>query len=394
MSPKKRTTIQRLRKDGHTEIADQVESWRGRNGNSGWDSWFKSTFPELAVEYDVAQGLTSNAGEGLPTTENENTLEEKETRLSVGNVSAYVDVEVKSIGDTLEFVSKRSAPNSQRLFDVYCFADYRGDSSDGSRGIAVALGIPNNPIIHIKDVNTRKSLSMFWQNLLVRLDETRARLIFGQDHQYSVPAGLLAELGISGPWRNAMAALFCGERFGSHATRGKAGEFAAEFNRVLRKEGKNDYFYSRTKSEIYGIPRLSLRENNSHKYRLVEESRKPRPFPFAQVGDTGSVGGQSIVGIPNILALLNSNEGQSVFAWPFDGADLSGSVRHVLIEVYPSAMRPSGIPQSDLNDAIACVEWCMRKDAVGQLRKHLSSEMIPGYENNEATVRVEGWYLA
>ena len=84
----------------------------------------------------------------------------------------------------------------------------------------MALGIPNPPIIHINDVSSRRSLSKFWRKLLCQLNQTVVKLIFGQDHQYSVPARLLTELRISGPWRTAMEAMFCGERFGKHAKHG------------------------------------------------------------------------------------------------------------------------------------------------------------------------------
>ena len=133
------------------------------------------------------------------------------------------------------------------------------------------------------------------------------------------------------------------------------------------------------------------RPNNPHEYRVTERLCERNPFPFARVGDNGSVGGQTIVGIPHILALLESNEGRSVFAWPFDGVDLPADVRHVLAEVYPTAMRSPGVPQSDLNDAIACVDWCMKKDAEGSLRQALSLNAFRDFEVE--TIKREGWYL-
>jgi len=394
MSTKKTKTINRLQKDGHTEIAARVESWRSTKGNNwGWDSWFASQFPKLAIKYDVAQGHKSGTGPIVSKTKHTNKGEATEAPVNHRNASAYDNHENKSTDDALDFIANQASRNTQRQFDVYCFADYRGDRNDGTGGIAVALGIPDHPIIHIEDVCSRRDLSEFWLKLLSQLKHTEAKLIFGQDHQYGVPAGLLNELGIRGSWRKAMEAVFCEKRFGNHAERGEAGRFAAAFNRVLVEEGKTKYFYSHTKSEIYGIPQISPRRDDPDAYRLVERLGNRRPFPFARVGDNGSVGGQSIVGIPKIMALLESEEGQSVFAWPFDGPDLSDSKQHVLVEVYPSLIRPDSVPQSDVNDAIACVEWCMEKDAEGQLRNHFSSEAIPDYETKEEIVNLEGWYL-
>lgn len=392
MKNKETETIRRLREDGLDDIAiaSELESWRNDSDNNWeWDSWFASNFPRLAAKYDVGQHGNSIEPKKRPTVTKKPTKRDNKDTPSVtsGNVVEKTTIE------TLEFVKTSAGFDRDRQFDVYCFADYRGDKKDTSGGIALVLGIPENPIIHVCDVVSRGSLAKFWLNLLRTLNQTDARLIFGQDHQYGVPKGLLDELNLSGPWRDVMKAIFCGQRFGDHAKNGNAGSFAAEFNRVLVDSGKEEYFYSSTKSEYYGIPKTTPRPSNPHEYRITEKQCGQNPFPFARIGDNGSVGGQTIVGIPNILDLLDSEVGHSVFVWPFDGADLSEDCRNVLVEVYPTSMRSKDIPQSDLNDAIACVEWCMRKDSNGSLGELLSSKAFQDLGVDLSTVTLEGWYL-
>ena len=64
-------------------------------------------------------------------------------------------------------------------------------------------------------------------------------------------------------------------------------------------------------------------------YRLCE--RYPslfgtgNPKPFNRVGDNGSVGGQTLVGLIKILELIEvcDQEGIPVKCWPFDGMDIA-----------------------------------------------------------------------
>jgi hypothetical protein len=58
---KKGATIERLKGDGHPQIADRLRDWRNSKGTHfGWDSWFVSEYGEdFAKTYDIHTILVS-----------------------------------------------------------------------------------------------------------------------------------------------------------------------------------------------------------------------------------------------------------------------------------------------------------------------------------------------
>ena len=105
-------------------------------------------------------------------------------------------------------------------------------------------------------------------------------------------------------------------------------------------------------------------------------------MPFNRVGDPGSVGGQSLWGMGMLRRLLDicDRDGIALRCWPFDG--LSVGTReydnaHVLVEAYPSPLRPPTIPQSDASDALYIVQALQRQDIRGRLLE-LMDNGVPG----------------
>ncbi|MEO2013181.1 MAG: hypothetical protein ABGZ53_02305 [Fuerstiella sp.] len=399
---KKQATISQLEEDGNKELAERVRNWRNDIGqNGGWDSWFKSNYPDDAKRYGVAQ--RSIEGDVTSSVKRRGNSESRSSRATSTGDSRPNIAEVKC-DEVLEIASGLER-QTERLFDLYCFADYRGDKNDSGKGVEVVLGLPNrNELCHISEISGRASLHMFWHDLLVALGQGQARLLFGQDHQYGVPVGLINELIDNGfvaqeecaTWRKAMKTLFLSGKFGSNATEkfGFAGGFAFDFNEEIRKKGGQDYFYSATNGRRYGIP-TSRPPGRDSLFRVTENECLNQPKEFARVGDPGAVGGQSIVGIPYLLKLLEEWD-SGVHVWPQDGLELPEPHSHVLVEVYPSALRPQDVPQSDLNDAVACVEWCMAEDSEKRLRNHLSANALPRDRNTpegKKLIQLEGWYL-
>ena len=83
-------------------------------------------------------------------------------------------------------------------------------------------------------------------------------------------------------------------------------------------------------------------------------------MPFNRLGDNGTVGGQSLVGLVALNSLLSRcrSEGIAITVWPFDGLsvlDRAYSNAHVMIEPYPTAVREEHVSQTDESDALASV---------------------------------------
>lgn len=119
-------------------------------------------------------------------------------------------------------------------------------------------------------------------------------------------------------------------------------------------------------------------------------------MPFNRLGDPGSVGGQSLLGMGKLRDLMLACEqtGVKLRFWPFDGLDILGpeyTHAHVCVEPYPSALRPAGVPQSDENDALHSAHAVQFADAGGRLWELLDLRALA--DPDKKTAAFEGWIL-
>lgn len=276
-----------------------------------------------------------------------------------------------------------------RHFDGYAFADYRGDKGDRGGGVVLAVAVGAGPVRLLRGVSSRKSLSAALLNILKIANESDRRVLFGQDHQYGIPLALGRELGLPTDWRAAMRELFATGPFSRGAQASVAGRFASEVNAWLLDRGDQPYFWSATNGPRYGIPNTSPRPTTHPTVKRLTETKKG--FPLCRIGDPGTVGGQSIVGIPRLLDLLQDceREGIAVALWPFDGLRLNELDGHVAIEPYPSHVREKGLVQTDENDAVASTAWAQHHDENGTLEGQLDLGALTPRDRDR--VRFEGW---
>lgn len=274
------------------------------------------------------------------------------------------------------------------LFDVYAFADYRGGQVDGP-GVVLCVALGEGPVRKVAGVRNRATLDAAWRRLLRDATDAGARVCFGQDHQYGLPLALAGELGLpSDDWRRGLAAFFGGAR-GEAARAGRAGACARLVNDDLDARGRAPYFWSATKP-AYGLPGTSPRGSDPALYRLTERGCA---CALSRVGDNGSVGGQTLVGLPRVLVLLEwaSRDAVPVAVWPFDGLRLEAYAlrQHVALEAYPTLVRPAGVKQSDLADALAVVCWLQQRDRAGALAAELDLGALSPADRRR--VAFEGW---
>jgi hypothetical protein len=229
-------------------------------------------------------------------------------------------------------------------------------------------------------------------------EERGERLCIGYDHQYGIPLAFAEEIGVGRhSWRQALEALLTGTYGGPPL--GHAKMFARELNEWLRARGNKSYFFSATKSKQYGLPATNPRAAKDPSiYRLTEQCQskfgRGRPKPFNRVGDNGSVGGQTLVGLGKLHELMVACEqlGIPLRCWPMDGLDIGGpkyTGSHVMVEPYPSASRAADVPQSDGADALAGTKLVWEADREGRLRELLDLRELP--EIQHRTVMFEGW---
>jgi hypothetical protein len=292
------------------------------------------------------------------------------------------------------------------LFDGYEFADFSGakDKAVQRRAIRMAVARGGAEPQDVGRSLTRESLQQETVERLEAATRNGVRLAFGRDHQYSIPVALGAEIGMAGKgWRDALDALVRGTYGGPPLTH--ASEFARAFNEWSVSRGRRAYFFSCTKGREYGITTTDPRPSafgavEPSTYRLTELNqglkRGSIPKPLNRLGDNGTVGGQTLVGLVLLHELLAvcGQAGVALAVWPFDGIDVLSAPyegRHVMFEPYPSAVRAEGVEQTDWNDAVASVLCVQRADRAGKLPQLLDLGPLPTPDRRR--VLFEGWIV-
>lgn len=290
------------------------------------------------------------------------------------------------------------------FFDEYFFADYSGAFAESAQRKSIRLAAGSRELAPsvVRRGLTRDDLVGEFASRLRDATRRGTRVCFGQDHQYSIPFGLANDLGMSGfKWREVLDALATGS-YGVNAPRlGHPKTFARLFNNWLTARGLKPYFYSATKAQLYGVPSHNPRDGDLSCYRLTErcqsESGTGKPKPFNRLGDNGTVGGQSLVGMLAIRSLLQTcaQEKIKIAVWPFDSLSIADDVyadAHIMIEPYPSAVRPGHIAQTDESDALASAIHLRDVDREGELGRLLDLSSIRFREG--AVVQIEGWIIS
>lgn len=288
---------------------------------------------------------------------------------------------------------RREARDGAR-FDVYLFADYSGARVVGD-AIVPAIAVGEGAPTVIEGPFTRPGLVELFVNLLTVAHRLGLRVLFGVDHQYGLPLDFGVELELpTHSWREALRAL---NRELQRS--GDGGELTqAEAARRLNERLREPYFWSATNAVSFRLPGRDPRRGHDTTRRLTERRRElGGPKPLNRIGDPGSVGGQTLLGLPRLLELLDSCEARAVpvAAWPFDDLELTSPAyegRHVLVELYPSAVRAEGVPQSDVNDALAAVEYLQRVDTAGRLAGLMDLSQCSTADRER--IQFEGWILA
>ena len=296
----------------------------------------------------------------------------------------------------------RSA-TTKPLFDCYLFADFSGGSEDHSTQASIKLykaegkAEPKklSPIDGSKNYS-RKSLVETINAELSKATKASRRVIFGCDHQYSWPLLLWEKAGLNdAKWREGILTLWQGDESRKLPKLDIPSRYCKLFNEYCNEE----IFWSplKERAKRYGIESNRPNIDATKIYRLTEQvsplQGRSNPKPANAVGGMGEgiVGGQTICGMKLIAQMLHND---SIGWWPFEGLDIMDSAfdgKHVGVEIYPSALRPESVPQTDDNDAF---HSCLYVQHADQLENNLVdlldlSEQI----KHENQLLKEGWIV-
>lgn len=134
-------------------------------------------------------------------------------------------------------------------------------------------------------------------------------------------------------------------------------------------------------------------------YRRICEAWVPRAQPVWKLFTTGSVGSQSLMGIPVQLALLQAKElAGAITVWPFETGLVpprTGQCPLVLAEVYPSLFpcRVKGGEVKDAAQVAATARALARRDQAGQLAQDFTGPTRLTPTERQQIEQQEGWIL-
>lgn len=163
--------------------------------------------------------------------------------------------------------------------------------------------------------------------LIRTIEGARGRVLLGFDFSFSYPRWVLDALGVD--WRGLWSLLT--EEIVDMPEWNNRFDVAAELNR--RATGEPAPFWGTPRASALLPARKPLLPAGCLELRACEAALRPRPKSGFQLWGAGSVGSQTLLGIP-VLERLRRRFGVELCVWPFEAPER----RIVLAEVYPSCL--------------------------------------------------------
>jgi hypothetical protein len=286
-----------------------------------------------------------------------------------------------------------------RLFDSYLMVDWSGASVPrlGRDSIWSCL-IAGRRRPRIENHPTRQAASDAVRAIMTDAARTGSRLLAGFDFSFGYPAGLAARLGLKGPPWRAVWELLAREIVDGPDNANNRFAVAARLNDRMGGEA----------FPFWGCPErqasrtLAMRGRRPHgpddiaERRLAERMLK-QVQPSWKLHYTGSVGGQTLVGIPRLQALRTDPALAAVTrVWPFESGFQPLTPRHLdsvgvlITEIYPSLIPlPDGGAVKDARQVEAMARFLLARDRAGTLGALFAA---PCSAAERAVIeREEGW---
>ncbi len=309
-----------------------------------------------------------------------------------------------------------------RLFDVYIAVDWSARSAPSpARPTRDALWVAEALAPDIDTSDAAEPLGeTYWRTRQGCLAHIRARLrhhvahrrriFLGFDFCYGYPAGYAAALGLTGnapPWRRIWNELDLLISDGA----------ANDNNRFTVAAALNERCAGQTLGPLWGcadgvsLPTLPAR-NPGFPYRtrqghLLEQFRQTERCgsggqPAWKLYGSGSVGGQTLLGIPAVCRLRDGPEFAAISrVWPFETGFTSSPVPNqgpaiLHAEIYPALVAHQLDPTLPIRDQAqvrALTRWLADLDAQNLLsRLFTAPDNLPAAALN-ACIEEEGWML-
>ncbi|MEO0714994.1 MAG: hypothetical protein AAFY37_13910 [Pseudomonadota bacterium] len=254
------------------------------------------------------------------------------------------------------------------LFDAYIMVDWSAAAKPATGANSIWIGVLAKDArlnLQFQAVNpdTRLKARAFLEEMIERLTKRGDKVLLGFDFSFGFPAGTADALGLTGdapPWAAMHAHLA-----------GKVREKPDNSNARFALAAGMNYAMSKGPFPFWGAPARDQVSTLSGKkpdfgpdallpeYRACETwlrtAKLGQPKSCWQLAYTGSVGGQTILGIPHVHHLRANNDRMRI--WPFETgfepleAEALDGVDVIVAEIYPSIVKAKAEPGEPLDKA-------------------------------------------
>jgi hypothetical protein len=294
-----------------------------------------------------------------------------------------------------------------RLFSAFIIVDWSAASKPTTGADSIWIGVLKRDVrfrmaFESHNPPTRAEAEKKLAAILDDLKKRGERALLGVDFNLAFPRGLAAALKLPGdpPWRAVWDQI---DKMAKDKPDNTNNRFSvgSEINRRLTG-GPFPFWGCPPKDALTTLQPKRVRPHGPGdlpEFRHAEIAAKGSASVW-KLYYNGSVGGQSILGIP-AMKRLKSARGEAVKVWPFETgfkalteADLAG-VEVVLAEVYPSLFKAQPAPGEvkDLAQVRATAEHFARLDEAGKLGALFGPPKDTAPDVVLDAEREEGWVL-
>lgn len=273
-------------------------------------------------------------------------------------------------------------------FNHYIGIDYSGGGKhhEPKEGIAVAIcsNGTENPFIFKSKHNidilgawSRKSLAEW----LVKVLQSREKVLIGIDHQFSLPHDFLISNNINN-WNMVLNTFsnFC------NTSKGIKVNDCTDLQNLIKNQKHLKTIAVSDRPDLY-----RLTECVSAKSGYTPRSAFYfGPFPVAY---------STYTGIPWLSYIRENVPKDKLHFWPFDGWDIRDG-KSAIVEVYPALwhgkkeymdFKEIELKSNDERDAYCVAKWMAENDQNGTLKEYLHMAELSQSDRNLA--KLEGWIL-
>lgn len=276
--------------------------------------------------------------------------------------------------------------SSQGAFDRVIMVDWSSSSK-------LTPAKPSKDSIWIAEIDARGATCTYHRGrrhamtfVMDRISDARAsqqRVLVGFDFAFGYPKGFAeAWTGSRDPfsvWKKLAQGITDTDKNTNNRW-----DFAGEINTSFAAKGP--FWGNGTQKDVVGLPRTKVAPPFQwSEYRKVETVARAggfAPKSCWQLSGVGSVGSQSLTGLPH-LHELRMRFGSDLAVWPFEAPEAP----IVLAEIYPSLLKAVIEAQRKPDEVLDCAQVRVMAQAVWALDPHVIEDMLRAGDPEE------GWIL-